>query len=187
MKKQFIVALIGAAFAFPIAAQAENFYAGANVSRAEQKIAINAISAKETATGYKLYSGYNFNKTFGAEAGYVDFGTAKFSNATVTGESKSKAFYVAATFTLPIDEQFAVFGKAGVSANRVNFDETYGKETYNTSANRSSLVFGLGAAYNVTKEFAIVAEYENFGKIAKGNDSGDVKANTISLGLRYNF
>ncbi|MDC8759068.1 outer membrane beta-barrel protein [Janthinobacterium fluminis] len=187
MKKQFIVALIGAAFAFPIAAQADNTYVGVNVGRGEQKISIPVVSGKETKTSYKLYGGYNFDKNFGVEGGYVDFGKAKFTNKTYSSEAKSKAFYVAATGTLPVSDEFGVFAKVGLSANRVSYDFKDTGMRGSSSANRSSLIFGLGASYNVTKEIAIVAEYENFGKIAKGDGGGDIKANTFSAGLRYKF
>lgn len=184
MKKQFIVALIGASFA--IAAQADNTYVGVNAGQSEQKIGFDNVSTKESATGYKLYAGYNFDKTFGAEAGYVDFGDADFKDAGDSLTVRTKSFYVAATATLPVNNEFAVFAKAGIARNRVSANLKVGSDTFNGSENRTSAIFGLGASYNVAKNLAVVAEYEYFGKVAKDNGV-DVKADLLSIGLHYKF
>ena len=47
-------------------------------------------------------------------------------------------------------------------------------------------MFGVGAAYSVTSALAIVAEYENFGKVLDKNEA-DTKAQMVSVGLRYKF
>lgn len=184
MKKQFIVALIGSAFA--IAAQAENTYVGVNVGKSEQKISVEEGSIDESATGYKLYAGYNFNKTFGAEAGYVDFGDADFTDGSDSVTIRTKSFYIAGTATLPVNNEFALFAKAGIARNRAKATVTFDDETESDSVNRTSAIFGLGASYSVAKNMSLVAEYEYFGKVAK-EEGINVKADLLSIGLRYKF
>ncbi|MCM2567223.1 MULTISPECIES: outer membrane beta-barrel protein [Janthinobacterium] len=184
MKKQLFAAVVGAALAFPLFAQAEGFYAGANVGRSELKLSGDTPSVKKSNTGYKAYAGYDLTQNFGAEAGYVDFGklTTTFDGDKL--DVKSHAFYVAATGTLPLNEQFSLFAKAGVSQNRTKVSVV--GENVNDSTNKTSAIFGIGAAYHFDKKLSLVAEYENFGKVANG-DGAKLKADLLSIGLRYKF
>jgi OOP family OmpA-OmpF porin len=187
MKKQLFAAVVGAALAFPLFAQAEGAYIGANVGRSEVKLSIDEEgSTKKSDTGYKAYAGYNFTQNFGAEAGYVDFGKVNGNISVVKVEAKSHAFYVAATGTLPLNEQFSLFAKAGVSQNRTKITLSAFNVRESESNNKTSAIFGIGAAYNINKNLSAVAEYENFGKIINA-DGGDVKADMLSIGLRYKF
>ncbi|AYM77699.1 outer membrane protein A precursor [Janthinobacterium sp. HH103] len=186
MKKQLFAVVVGAALAFPLFAQAEGAYVGVNVGRSELKASDEFDSIKKSDTGYKAYAGYDFTQNFGAEAGYVDFGklTEKFDGGKM--EVKSHAFYVAATGTLPLNEQFSLFAKAGVSQNRTKATVSELNFSESVSKNKTSALFGIGAAYNINKNLSAVAEYENFGKVAN-EDGSKVKADLLSIGLRYKF
>jgi OOP family OmpA-OmpF porin len=179
MKKQVLVAILGSALALPLAAQAEGGYVGVNVGSAKTKESFDGISRSEKNTGYKLYGGFDFTKNFGAEIGYVDFG--KVSDPI--GSYKTRAFYAAATGTLPLNEQFSLLAKVGVTANRLKWNENGGDS--GTEKNTNAM-FGVGAAYNFTKNLSVVAEYENFGKAVDEAD-GNVKVDLFSVGLRYKF
>ncbi|MBB3118893.1 porin family protein [Pseudoduganella violacea] len=188
MKTKFIAALIGAAVAFPFAAQAEGIYAGANIGRAEQKLNANGASLKDHDTGYKLYAGYEFNNTFGIEGGFTDLRKAEASVAKVmSANTKTRNFYVAGTATLPLNEQFNVFAKAGFARNHVKatVSSIYGSGS--DTANRTSPLLGIGASYKFNKNVSLVAEFEHFGKVAKGDDGLNLKANLLSFGVRYKF
>lgn len=54
------------------------------------------------------------------------------------------------------------------------------------SHNKTSALFGIGAAYHFDKKLSLVAEYENFGKVAS-EDGAKLKADLLSIGLRYKF
>lgn len=187
MKQQFIAALIGAAIAFPVAAQAEGYYVGASVGRAEQKLSADgAGSAKDNGTGFKLFGGYQFTPNYGVEAAYVGLGDATGTDGAYSIKSEPRTFYVAATGTLPLNNEFSVFGKVGVAQNHVKLSVAgpglYGSE----SKNRTTAVIGVGAAYQLNKNVSFVAEYENFGKIISV-DGGSLKADLLSVGVRYSF
>lgn len=191
MKKQLLVVLLGTALAAPIAAYAEGAYVGFNAGRAEQKVSIEEGSLKDNKTGYKLYGGFGFNQNFGVEAGYVHFGKLSASGTngvdTASISSKPQALYVAATGTLPLNDQFSLFAKLGVSFNRTKVSTVLnGVPDGSGTENRTTALLGIGAAYNFTKNLALVAEYEDFGKVIK-EDGVDLKANLLSIGLRYKF
>jgi OOP family OmpA-OmpF porin len=191
MKKQLLVTLLGAALALPLAAQAEGAYIGANVGRTQQKLSVeDEGSLKDNSTGFKLYGGYDVTKNFGAEVGYVHFGKGEASASdgvdSASISAKPKSLYLAAKGTLPLNEQFSLFAKVGVARNSTKVAASINGVGGSETMKRTSGVFGVGAAYNFTKNVALVAEYENFGKVVD-EDGASLKADLISVGVRYSF
>jgi len=186
MKQIIVSALIAAALAAPLAAQAENAYVGASIGRAEQKADVAGYSFKDNTTGYKLVGGYDFTKNFGLEAGYADLREISISGYGARASSKPEVFYVAGTATLPIDEQFSVFGKAGIAAAHTTISASLNGYSDHGTDNETTGVIGVGAAFNLNKNVSFVAEYEYFGKVAKDSGSS-IKADLLSVGVRYKF
>jgi OmpA-OmpF porin, OOP family len=191
MKQNFLFVFLGAALALPLTAQANGAYVGANIGHATQKLSADGVgSTKESDTGYKLYGGYEFTKNFGVEVGYVDLGKDSASGSdginTASFSIKPKAAYLAATGTLPMNEQLSLFAKAGVSANRTELNATFNGASDSSTEKRTTAMFGIGVAYNFSKNCAVVGEYENFGKVIK-EDGAELKADMLSLGVRYKF
>ncbi|MGX9774053.1 Outer membrane protein A precursor [compost metagenome] len=186
MKKQLFAAVVGAALAFPLFAQAENIYVGANVGRSELKLSGDDVSGKENKTGFKVYAGYDFTPNFGAEAGYVNFGKLKESEGNESLSMETSAFYAAATGTLPLNAEFSLFAKVGVTQNHTKVKLNLVGFNASGSKNKTAALFGIGAAYNINKNLSAVAEYENFGKTLS-QDGMKLKADLLSIGLRYKF
>ncbi|NVD71129.1 outer membrane beta-barrel protein [Duganella sp. BJB1802] len=184
--KQITVFAMIAALAAPLAVQAEGYYVGGNIGRAEQKADVGSASFKESATAYKLVGGFNYNKNFGAEIGYADLREVTVSGNGASISSKPSAFYVAATGTLPLNEQFSLFGKLGIAAAHEKLTATYGRFTDSGTDNRTTPYISVGAAFVLNKQVSFVAEYENFGKVAK-DGSANIKADMFSAGVRYSF
>lgn len=185
MKKTILTALI-AALAAPLAAHAENTYIGANVGRSEQKINIDGYSFSESATAYKVYGGYKLDQRFGLEVGYADLREAEKSGNGARVASKPQSLYVAVTGTLPLNEQFSVFGKLGAARTHVKLTASVPGYSESASDDRASAYASIGAAYALNANISLVAEYEYFDKIAKG-DGGHIKADLLSVGVRYAF
>jgi len=184
--KQITVFAMIAALAAPLAVQAEGYYVGGNIGRAEQKADLDIVSFKESATAYKLVGGYNYTKNFGAEIGYADLREVSISGNGAQATSKPSAFYVAATGTLPLNEQFSLFGKLGIATAHEKVNATLGRTSVSGSENRTTPYISVGAAFALNQKVSFVAEYENFGKVAK--DGGvNVKADMFSAGVRYSF
>lgn len=185
MKKTIFIAMI-ATLAAPLAAQAEGAYIGANVGRAEQKVNVEGFSFKESTTAYKLYGGYTYNQNFGFEVGFADLREAEKSGNGARIASEPKSVYIAATGTLPLNDQFALFGKAGVASTHVKISGSAPGYSASASDNQASPYFSVGASFALNKNISFVAEYENFGKIAKDGGS-HIKADFVSAGVRYAF
>ncbi len=202
MNKKLGMAVLGAVFFLPLAAQAEGAYVGFNAGRTQQKLKIDQdidndhFSLKGSATGYKLYGGYEFNQYFGVQGGYIDMGKAKnpytynvnFFQGNMS--SKVQSLYIAATASFPLNNQFSLFGKLGIASNQVKITDSWngagGSGSVSESQTRTAPLIGIGAAYKFNKNMAVVVEYEDFGKVGKWEDT-QLKANMFSVGLRYHF
>lgn len=190
MNKQFIALLI-AAVAFPIAAQAaqpgQQSYMGVDVGHAERKLSVDGDDyGKENKTSFKLYGGFNYSQYFGVEVGYANFDKIRTNDNASQIDLKTSAVYVAATGTWPVTPEFALFGKVGITSNQVKGSIDLPFYSGSGTKNQASALFGAGASYRVTRNVALVVEYEDFGKLFK-DDGIEIKANTISGGVRYSF
>lgn len=184
MKQALFIALL-ASLAAPVAAQADDLYGGVNLGGARGRIDSNNAQSSSTNAGFKLYGGYQITPMFGAEAGYAYLGKGNVSvNGVDGGHLKPHALYAAGTATLPLNKDFALFAKLGVSANRTTIDMPAGQASVKSS--KTSAMFGLGASYTITPALALVAEYENYGK-TQNTQLASVKADMLSVGLRYKF
>lgn len=146
------------------------------------------LTGKIRLNAYKLVGGYSFNTNFGVEAGYVNLGKlTEDLGSGVTGTVKGRALYVAGTYTLPVNDQFSVFGKLGITRNSIKASATDGVDTVSEKWNKTSPLIGLGASFAITPKLSVVGEYEKFGKTASEAGVGHMKADLLSVGLRYKF
>ncbi|MDM5178079.1 outer membrane beta-barrel protein [Massilia sp. DJPM01] len=180
MKNTLAIAMLAAAAA-PMAAHAESTYVGAGVGAAEQVLSIKTGTYKDTAAGVKLFTGFNFDKHFGVEAGFTHFGKAE-TGGKLSG-SRARSFYAAGTVTLPLGEKWALTGKLGIAKNRT-MQLVVGDG--DDKQKKTDALLGVGATFAVTKTIAAFVEYENYGTVAKGNN-GSLKATVLSTGMRFSF
>lgn len=79
--------------------------------------AARSRSGNGNGTQWRFQGGYSFNPYFALEVGYIDFGktkyTASYAGGSATGSLKAGGVDVAAFFTLPLNDSFSVFAKAG--------------------------------------------------------------------------
>ena len=119
-------------------------------------------SCEDQDVGWKLLAGYQFNRYFGVEASYVDWGETTVSISSggqiVDGSAKQQGYGIAAVGTLPLGRsQFSLFGKIGLMF--------VAQETARIRPNPSTVErdetetqYGLGAKYRFAQDFAVRAE-----------------------------
>jgi OOP family OmpA-OmpF porin len=188
--KKILFTLIASTAALSGASYAQSAYVGAGVTASQYEFDVpNATSSGNrsgTNAAGKIFAGYDFDKTWAVEGGYMDFGSRDYGY-TSRGQSgnistDSSAFYVAGKATMPINEQVSVFGKLGVIENR---DKMRGAGLSGglRNDNKTNLYASVGAQYAINQKVALIAEVEHTGKSAdQGRDGMGV-----SLGARYNF
>ncbi|GAB3470173.1 hypothetical protein GCM10027321_40280 [Massilia terrae] len=192
MKKIVFALIAGAAVATAAQAQDSNAprgYIGVGAATADHQYSINGVNTTGN-DGYKasakVYGGYEFNNTWGLEAGYTDFRKSNFNyttaaGATGSGHSDGHATYLAAKGNIPINEQFSFYGKLGVE----NMHSNLSTSTPGLSGSKSDtgVYGGVGVQYNLSKQVSLNAEYERYGN---KKDFG-AKPDVWTAGVRYNF
>jgi OOP family OmpA-OmpF porin len=192
MKKIFIAMIASAAALSSVSiAHAEGAYVGAGVTASRYKFDVPNTSSGSDDSGVKaagkLFAGYEFDKTWGVEGGYANFGSKdyNFVRNGVNGhiDSKSHGYYVAGKATMPVNEQVGVFGKLGVARNSDSIHGTGAAAGVRDGDNKTGLYASVGAQYAINKNVSLTAEVERFGKSAAYGH----KSTGVSFGARYNF
>jgi len=159
MNKLLLAAAVSSAlFALPASAQ---LYLGAGGG-------VTKTDTNETA--WKMYGGYQFNRTWGLELGYTDLGRYRGSDI--------QALSLAATATMPLNERWSLLGKVGATSNHAEFAG---------ASNHSALLLGIGAGYNLTKSVGFRLEYEDFGRLSSSSVGGDSNGRDLTLSVKYTF
>jgi hypothetical protein len=187
--KKLIIALIASAGAIgAVHAQTPTPYIGVGVVAADHnyKISGGTVSNEDGyKAGAKIFGGVDFDKTWGLEAGYTKFGSAdaNYSIAGVPGSltAKGNSLYLAGKATMPINEQFSMFAKLGVARNKTEVTSTLAALRRDDS--KTEGYGALGAQFQLTKEVALTAEYERYGK---KRDIG-TKADAFTVAAKYSF
>jgi OOP family OmpA-OmpF porin len=157
--------------AFGANAQDKGFYAGAGVGQSF----VDEGAYDDEDTAFSVFGGYQFNRYFGLEAGYADFGKIEPEAAGPTLEGDSA--YFTAVGTLPITDSFSAYAKAGL--HRWNVDTSLpgliGDDDSGTDP-----TYGVGLQYRFTDKVALRGEYSRF-------EVEDADADLAQLQLRFDF
>ncbi len=200
MKRLFLG--LSAIFAFastPAFAADSGFYGAFDIGQGKLSASAPpgvALSLSNT-TPFRLGVGYQFNQNFGLEGSYIDFGKSTVT-ATVlgvginAGDATATGFGIAAIGSLPVSDTVELFGKVGYNSIKATatpsalYAALGGTTTSKTNNNAS---FGLRVKFNVSKQFAVRAQYEDFGSFGVSNVAGSttIKATMISIGAIYAF
>lgn len=158
MKKLSMAAALAAALlAGPAAAQA---YLGGGIGTAR---------TDGSQASWKLYGGYQFNPTWGLEAGYTDLGHHRGAD--------TESLSLAGTGTRALGDRWSLFGKLGAASNRTDLPG---------ASSHTDLLLGVGVGYSMSKNLGLRLEYEDYGKPSNGAGN-DSRSNNLGLGLKYGF
>lgn len=196
MKKVMISGLLALAAA---SAQAGDWYGVASVGQSKlesgtkgdidsevRSIPVTGLSSSmdDSDTGYKLQLGYSFDKNWAVEGGYVDLGkfdyTARFTGGTARAQVKADAWNIAVVGTVPLGNNFSLFGKLGAARIKADFNAS-ASPGGSTSDSESSTKgnWGVGGTYSFSDNIGLRAEWERF------NTDSDI--NLLSVGLVFKF
>ena len=131
---------------------------------------------------FSISGGYRFMPNVAVEVGYSMVGDITFSGTSLT--YAQSAFKGAAVGTYAINNQFDVFGKLGLAMVSGELSCT-GCTT--SSATTSSLMYGIGGQYNISKEVGVRLQYESLGKSKGSSSATGVDVAVTSIGVVYNF
>ena len=140
---------------------------------------------------FRIAAGYHFSPMLAVEAGYLKIGDSTVKYNTYSDTTKNSALQIAAVGTFAVAPAFDLIGKLGMSMNSNKLTSTDG--FYNSSNSSTSLMFGIGAQYNVNQQVSIRALYEDFGEFKTDDGpfppvtSWNMGVSMFSIGVAYNF
>ncbi|MGA7950315.1 MAG: outer membrane beta-barrel protein [Thiobacillaceae bacterium] len=155
------------------------------------------LSSSDSGSGnqWRLQLGYGINSNFAVEAGYIDFGKAKYSAAyaggTASGNLKAGGLDLVALGILPLSERFSIFGKAGAVAVRAKSSLTAsapaGAAAGDATSNEVRPLIGLGVSYRIADNVDLRGEFDHVNGLGKSNKTGTMDSNLVSVGVAYHF
>jgi OmpA-OmpF porin, OOP family len=164
-----------------------------------------AESADTKSTGLKIFGGVRLNKNVSLELGYVDLGKFNYNYdgggaGSVRIDYQVSGLSFSAIGSLPLSEDFSLFGRLGLFASTAKFTVAsasgsvgatlaangVGVGTSDT-ATATSLYFGAGAQYDFTQRISARVEYENFGEVGDSTNTGRATVSLISASLLFRF
>ncbi|WP_460890846.1 outer membrane beta-barrel protein, partial [Ramlibacter alkalitolerans] len=204
------LAVLGATTGAPALAQplaTPHWYVGGNVGRTNSQFenddtfglvppaAVASFRDDDSATGYKLYGGYQLNRIFAFEAGFFHLGTYDFGFTTVApvGTLDASTRFRGANIDLvagwPVFDRFSVFGRIGAAWTQARSTATrggaLGAATISDRERKWGPKVGLGLEYAITPTLGVRAEWERYRvrDPLRGRDDIDM----ASIGLVWRF
>lgn len=188
MKKLVAIALLSAA---PLAFAETGFYLGAGAGQTSFDVGSTAgtgISVDDSDTGFKLYGGFKFNPNFAVEAGYADIGSATMvAPGFFNAEVEASALFVDAVGLLPLNEQFALFGRLGLAMTNTELSVIVpGVGSATVDDDEAELKFGLGAQFSFSRSVALRGEWERYMDVG-GDNTGEGDVDLLGLSINVMF
>lgn len=174
---------------------------------------IDSSSINNNDIAFSAVVGYRFMPEFSIEATYTDLGDSRYRSAgtlhfnprpfTTTGiadiTTHAKGPTLAALGTLPLSNNWEIYGKAGLMFSRVKLDFDFDMANcpcgpIPSTASHTSVVsntvdplVGVGAAWHVTNRVRLRAEYTRFIDVGDKNKTTETNIDLIHFGVMYSF
>jgi OmpA-OmpF porin, OOP family len=169
------------------------FYAGFNFgeSKADDVDCTGTTVCDDKDIAFSIFGGYQFNRNFGIELGYVDLGRVSFSVPRFAGpvaiRFESTGLEVSGVGTMPINQQFSFYGKLGLFLWDLDVRATGPGGTAALSEDGTDLTFALGAGYRLMKDVALHVQWQRYNDIGDGFTTGKSDIDLIGVGLLFRF
>lgn len=166
-------------------------FSSSDVNSGLASLGINATSTTDDKdTGWKAFAGYRIMKYLAVEGAYANLGEVSaniISTAPVAGTAnvqlENEAWTISALGILPLNDKFSLFGRLGLNVWNIDVSASgtgSGGATYSGSDDGTGVVYGLGAAFHLTPNLNLRAEWERY-----DFDGDDL--DFMSVGLGWSF
>ncbi len=183
MKKVLFACIMSAVMIAPAHAQVSpGPYIGGGLSIFDQP------NQSGTQSALNFFGGYDFNQTWGVEAGIM--AVPRFNandGALALGSAHGHSTYIAAKATMQINDKWAVVTKLGLAHTRLKFDGVGGSPMATADQdNYNGIYAGIGLKYAVTEKFSLSLDVARNGR-QHYRIQGAPKPESVSLNASYKF
>ena len=184
----FLGFLAALALALPAMAQKSTggFYVGVGFGQStSDSFCENAgPPCKDQDQTWKVLGGYEFNRYFSVEGGFVNLGAPH--DVSIPRDDKAQAMELVGIASYPFLTDFAVYGKLGAFHGRVRGANA--GVSFNES--NTDITYGLGLQWNLHEMFALRAEVQRYPRMggAVGSPAGGPQDISVwSVGGLFKF
>jgi OOP family OmpA-OmpF porin len=192
-KTKSLVSIFALASAMLSTSASAQFYAGGSVgSNVSNEPCFFYSNCTKSNTGYKLFTGYDFNKQFAIEASYLQLGKAasSFTDGTIFRNQslQTSGISLAGVMNHDFTDNFTGFVKLGLASLKETDKVKYSSPSTNFNGSsdwtNTNVMFGAGVKYKVNDKVSLRLEFEQY------RDKSNVRRNNaqqISAGVQYGF
>ena len=149
---------------------ADGFYIGGGAGQAY----VDEADYDDEDTTLSVFGGYQVNRWFAIEGGYIDLG--EIEPASLGASLEATTVHATAVGMIPVNDSFAVYGKAGM--HRWDADSAIALLGGDDSG--TDPTYGVGAQYRFTERLAVRAELNRF-------EMEDTEADVAQIQARFDF
>ena len=192
--------LAASALAFSPVAQAQmtgQWYAGVGFGQSKAKDACSGAAAAgvtscdDSDTAARIFGGYKFNSNIAAEVGYSDLGKVKASGVVLglpaSAEWKATVWDFSAVGMLPINNQFSVLGRLGVTSWSIDLNLNVSGVPGSESASGTDMTYGLGVQWDINNQFGLRAEWQQYSSLGDDATTGQSDVEVIGVSALMKF
>lgn len=147
-------------------------------------------------SAYGFTVGYQANRYFGMEAGYLDLGEVEIKGVVtfppilplerlVDDTVKVHGFLVDATARYPIAYDWSLYARAGEFLSHVAYEQ--GPSNSGPTANSTKFTYGAGVVWKATEHIGFRLGWDRFSNLGDMNSTGEFGLNLLSLGVVYSL
>lgn len=179
MKKIIIIALLYAFFVTPaLADNTGKMYIGGDLGAST----FSNIEPFPNPGVIRFVFGTHLSPNLAAEVGYSIFGDSTYSGPGGSATLSARAFQIVAIGSLPLNPQFDLTGKVGLTHNSGKLTSTFGVSDEQTN---NGLMLGIGAQFHINSQTTLRLQYEDYGDF--DNYSPAISATAVSFGVLFGF
>lgn len=144
-------------------------------------------------TAYGVNAGYRFHRNFALEGAYAHLGEFGYSATTATdtiqGTYKANAYSLSAVGIMPLQDNWSVYGKAGLAHTRAELGASSASgatAVSGSSHSENGLLVGAGVSYDFTRTLFAKGGWDRYTRV--GNDDtgkGAVDVFSVGIGARF--
>lgn len=147
-------------------------------------------SNMNTPTLYKLQAGYQLNKNWAVEGGYLGSNNASYSASggnlpgTVTSSASVSGWNFTGVGIVPLADKFSILGKVGVADMQESSNAQGNGISASTNGSKTGLTYGIGVKYDFTNAVFVRADLDSY-DIGNSNSSSRSTVGMIDVGYKF--
>jgi OmpA-OmpF porin, OOP family len=170
------------------------WYVGVSLGQTEVNLDCAGTTAcDDKDSSWKIFAGYQFNRNFALEFGYIDLGEVTASTPAIgfippaSVAIESTVWELVAVGMLPLAERFSLYGKLGLYRADTDIEVNFvSLGSVTDSDSNTDLTFGIGVRFDITPRLGVRLEWQRYSSVSAADfDEGDV--DVMSLGVAWRF